>query len=56
MAFGMNTAYRIPDNGGAWVEPGTAPTKSIPINRLNVRSFITVLPTVIESKPDKPNW
>ena len=41
--FWMNPAYRIPDNACACVEPGTAPAKTIPINRFNVRSFITSL-------------
>jgi DMSO/TMAO reductase YedYZ molybdopterin-dependent catalytic subunit len=39
--FWMNPAYRIPDNGCACVEPGTAPAKTVPIGRFNVRSFIT---------------
>jgi DMSO/TMAO reductase YedYZ molybdopterin-dependent catalytic subunit len=39
--FWMKTAYRIPDNACACVEPGTTPTATVPINRLNVRSFIT---------------
>jgi hypothetical protein len=39
--FWMKTAYRIPDNECACVEPGTAPKATIPINRFNVRSFIT---------------
>jgi sulfite dehydrogenase (cytochrome) subunit A len=37
----MKGAYRIPDNDCACVEPGTAPKATVPINRLNVRSFIT---------------
>jgi DMSO/TMAO reductase YedYZ molybdopterin-dependent catalytic subunit len=41
--FWMNPAYRIPDNPCACVPPGTAPTSTVPINRLNVRSFITNL-------------
>ena len=41
--FWMNPAYRIPDNACACVDPGTAPAKTIPINRFNVRSFITSL-------------
>ena len=41
--FWMNPAYRIPDNEGACVEPGTAATKTKPIARYNVRSFITSL-------------
>lgn len=39
--FWMKTAYRIPDTPCACVEPGTAPKATIPINRFNVRSFIT---------------
>ena len=42
-SFWVNTAYRIPDNTGACVEPGTTPTKTKPIARYNVRSFITSL-------------
>lgn len=39
--FWMKTAYRVPDNACACVEPGTTPTATVPISRLNVRSFIT---------------
>jgi len=39
--FWMKTAYRIPDADCACVEPGGKVTASIPISRLNVRSFIT---------------
>ena len=39
--FWQKTAYRIPNNEGACVEPGGTPTSTIPINRFNVRSFIT---------------
>ena len=41
--FWMSKAYRIPDNACACVEPGALPGKTIPINRMNVRSFITSL-------------
>jgi sulfite dehydrogenase len=41
--FWMSTAYRIPDNQCACVEPGTAPAATTPITRFNVRSFITSL-------------
>jgi DMSO/TMAO reductase YedYZ molybdopterin-dependent catalytic subunit len=41
--FWMDPAYRIPDNTGACVEPGTTPKKTKPIARFNVRSFITSL-------------
>ncbi len=39
--FWMSTAYRIPDNDCACVEPGTKPAATRPIGRFNVRSFIT---------------
>jgi hypothetical protein len=41
--FWMSAAYLIPDNAGACVEPGTTPSKTKPIARYNVRSFITSL-------------
>ncbi len=41
--YWMSAAYRIPDNACACLEPGTTPTKTLPIQRLNVRSFITSL-------------
>lgn len=41
--FFMNPAYRIADNACACVEPGTSPKSTVPINRFNVRSFITSL-------------
>ncbi|HTI68034.1 MAG TPA: molybdopterin-dependent oxidoreductase [Caulobacteraceae bacterium] len=40
-SYWMKTAYRIPADPCACVEPGTAPSATVPINRLNVRSFIT---------------
>jgi len=39
--FWMRTAYRIPANDCACVAPGTAPTRTTPIGRYGVRSFIT---------------
>ena len=39
--YWMNPAYRIPDNDCNCVEPGTTPSKTIPINQLTIRSFIT---------------
>ncbi|MCP8940138.1 molybdopterin-dependent oxidoreductase [Alsobacter sp. SYSU M60028] len=39
--FWMQTAYRIPDNACACVEPGKAPARTTPIQRFDVRSFIT---------------
>jgi DMSO/TMAO reductase YedYZ molybdopterin-dependent catalytic subunit len=41
--YWMDPAYRVPDNAGACVEPGTTPGQTRPIARLNVRSFITSL-------------
>lgn len=41
--FYMTTAYRIPNNDCACVPPGTTPASTVPINRMNVRSFITSL-------------
>jgi hypothetical protein len=39
--FWMASAYRIPDNKCACVEPGTTPSATVPIARFNIRSFIT---------------
>jgi sulfite dehydrogenase len=41
--FWMKTAYRIPGNACACVAPGAKPATTVPINRFNVRSFITNL-------------
>jgi DMSO/TMAO reductase YedYZ molybdopterin-dependent catalytic subunit len=41
--FWMKSAYLIPDNAGACVAPGTTPSRTRPIGRYNVRSFITSL-------------
>jgi DMSO/TMAO reductase YedYZ molybdopterin-dependent catalytic subunit len=41
--FWVKTAYRIPNNPCACVEPGTTAAKTIPIGRFNVRSFLTSL-------------
>ena len=41
--FWMKTAYRVPDNDCACVDPGTKPALTRPIGRFNVRSFITSL-------------
>lgn len=38
--FWMKPAYRIPDTPCGCVEPGTAPARTVPINRMRVRSFI----------------
>lgn len=52
--FWMATAYRIPDNTGACVDPGTKPAKTKPIARYNVRSFITSLADGDKIKPGQP--
>jgi len=39
--FWMNPAYRIPDDPCAHVAPGTTPKRTVPIERFNVRSFLT---------------
>jgi hypothetical protein len=36
----MKKAYRIPDTPCGCVEPGTTPARTVPINRMNVRSVI----------------
>ena len=39
--FWMRKAYLIPDTPCGCVEPGTTPARSVPIQRMNVRSFIS---------------
>ncbi|MES2698557.1 MAG: molybdopterin-dependent oxidoreductase [Pseudomonadota bacterium] len=39
--YWMKTAYRIPDNACACVEPGMRPQTTRPIGTMNVRSFLT---------------
>jgi sulfite dehydrogenase len=41
--FWMKSAYRVPANACACVEPGAKTSSTAPITRLNVRSFITNL-------------
>ncbi|MFO1027535.1 MAG: molybdopterin-dependent oxidoreductase [Acetobacteraceae bacterium] len=41
--FWMKSAYRIPANACACTDPGQAPKTTVPINRFDVRSFITSL-------------
>jgi len=40
--FWMKPGYRIPDTPCGCVEPGTVPARTVPINRMPVRSFIAV--------------
>jgi DMSO/TMAO reductase YedYZ molybdopterin-dependent catalytic subunit len=39
--YWMRRAYLIPDNDCGCIEPGTTPGRTVPITRMNVRSFIT---------------
>ncbi len=41
--FWMKTAYQIPDTAGANVKPGETGFKTVPINRMITRSFVTNL-------------
>jgi sulfite dehydrogenase (cytochrome) subunit A len=52
--FWMKTAYRIPDNACACVEPGTAPKATIPINKFNTRSSTTSLTNGATVKAGQP--
>ncbi len=38
----MKSAYRIPDTACGCIAPGTAPKRTVPVNRMTVRSFIIV--------------
>src|SRR6516164_1904677 len=38
--FWMKTAYRIPDTPCGCVDPGSKPARTVPINRMNVKSVI----------------
>ena len=51
--FWMKSAYRIPDTPCNCVEPGTTPAATIPINRFNVRSFITSVSDSAKVKPGR---
>ncbi len=52
--FWMKTAYRIPDDPCACVPPGSAPKKTVPINRLDTRSFIVEPSDGAAVKVNKP--
>jgi DMSO/TMAO reductase YedYZ molybdopterin-dependent catalytic subunit len=41
--YWMKSAYRVPDNACACSEPGRLPAATVPIRKLDVRSFITNL-------------
>ena len=53
--FWMKSAYRIPDNECGCVEPGKAPTATIPINRFTIRSFLTSLTDGASVKAGAPS-
>ena len=52
--FWMQTAYRVPDNDCACVDPGTKPARTRPIGRMNVRSFITSLKDGAQVRAGQP--
>ena len=52
--FWMATAYRIPDNACACVPPGSAPAKTVPITRFDVRSFVTSVANDAKVEAGKP--
>jgi sulfite dehydrogenase len=52
--FWVKKAYRIPDNPCACVPPGGKVEKSVPINRMNTRSFITEPEDGASLKVNKP--
>ncbi len=52
--FWMKSAYRVPANACACVEPGAKIASTTPIGRFNVRSFITSLTDGATVKADAP--
>lgn len=52
--FWVKPAYRIPDNPCGCVEPGTAPKKTVPVNRMTTRSLIVTPTQGSGSKAKKP--
>ncbi len=53
--YWMASAYRVPDNDCACVEPGQRATATVPVRRFNVRSFITNLAEGDEVKAENSN-
>lgn len=49
--FWMKTAYRIPDTPGVNVRPGQTGFKTVPINRMEPRSFFTNVTSMTTVKP-----
>ncbi len=52
--FWMKPAYRIPDTACGCIEPGTAPARTVPINRMTVRSFIATPATGARLQVGRP--
>ena len=52
--FWMKTAYRIPDTPNADVKPGQMGFATVPISRMNPRSFVTNLGPGATAKPGSP--
>jgi DMSO/TMAO reductase YedYZ molybdopterin-dependent catalytic subunit len=52
--YWMASAYRVPDNDCACVEPGQKATATVPVRRFNVRSFITNLADGAKVKASAP--
>jgi DMSO/TMAO reductase YedYZ molybdopterin-dependent catalytic subunit len=52
--YWMASAYRVPDNDCACVEPGQGATATVPVRRFNVRSFITNLAEGDKVKAEAP--
>ena len=52
--YWMASAYRVPDNDCACVEPGQGATATVPVRRFNVRSFITNLAEGDKVKAETP--
>ena len=53
-SFWMKTAYRIPDTPNADVKPGQTGFATVPISRMNPRSFVTNLVQGATAKPGSP--
>ena len=52
--YWMASAYRMPDNDCACVEPGQKAIATVPVRRFNVRSFITNLAEGDKVKAEAP--
>ena len=52
--FWVKSAYRLPDTPCGCVPPGTAPKKTIPVNRMTARSLIIDPPELAQLKANMP--